>query len=165
MTELLKATDLAYRRLDEHTITIFAMTIRPPRSEDEVNEVLVTGTRLKSEENGPASIRVYGHRRIDRSGASSLSDFSRLLSQQPFSFGAGHLQSGAQFVQMRGLGFDTTLVLMNGRRVPPSANSISLNAVDINNIPLTAVKRIEVMFDSASAIYARMRSAVWSTSF
>jgi iron complex outermembrane receptor protein len=44
-------------------------------------------------------------------------------------------------------------VLINGRRVPPSANSISLNAVDLNNIPLTAVDHIEVMSDSASAIY------------
>jgi iron complex outermembrane receptor protein len=82
-----------------------------------------------------------------------VADFSRNLTQQPFAFNTGHLHSGAQFFQLRGLGFDTTLVLINGRRVPPSANSIYLNAVDTNNIPLTAVERIEVMSDSASAIY------------
>jgi iron complex outermembrane receptor protein len=54
---------------------------------------------------------------------------------------------------MRGLGVDTTLVLINGRRAPPSATSVSLNAFDLNTIPLTAVERIEVMSDSASAIY------------
>jgi iron complex outermembrane receptor protein len=54
---------------------------------------------------------------------------------------------------MRGLGVDTTLVLINGRRMPPSATSVSLNAFDLNVVPLTAVERIEVMSDSASAIY------------
>lgn len=150
---LLNDTDLSYTWQDEYTIRVFVTVVKPPRSEDNVQEVLVTGTRLPSDEDGPAPIRVYGHRRIDRYGASTVADFSRYLTQQPFAFSAGHLQSGAQFFQMRGLGFDTTLVLINGRRLPPSATSIYLNAADINNIPITAVERVEVMSDSASAIY------------
>lgn len=153
LKNLLDGSDLSYKWQDDSTVIIFATIIRPPRSEDDVQEVLVTGTRFRDEEDGPAPVRAYGHKRMDRYGVSSISDFSRYLTQQPFAFGGGHLQSGAQFFQMRGLGFDTTLVLINGRRVPPSANSISLNAVDINNIPLTAVERVEVMSDSASAIY------------
>lgn len=153
LTQLLQGSDLIFRWQDENTIRIAAIVREAPRSEDGVSTVTVTGSRLASVENGPAPVRVYGSRRIDRSGASSLADFSRNLTQQPFAFSPGHLQSGAQFFQMRGLGFDTTLVLLNGRRMPPSANSISLNAVDINNIPLTAVDRVEVMSDSASAIY------------
>lgn len=153
LTALLKDTDLSYTWQDKDTIRVFVTVVRAPRAEDNVQEVLVTGSRLRSVESGPAPVRVYGHRGIDRSGASSLADFSRNLTQQPFSFSAGHLQSGAQFFQMRGLGFDTTLVLVNGRRMPASANSLYLNAVDINNIPLTAVDRVEVMSDSASAIY------------
>jgi len=153
LVALLKDSDLSYQWQDQYTITLFAIVVKPPRSEDNVQEVLVTGTRLRSIEDGPAPVRVYSRGRIDRFGVSSVSDFTRYLTQQPYSFSSGHLQSGAQFFQMRGLGFDTTLVLINGRRVPPSANSISLNAVDINSIPLTAVDRVEVMFDSASAIY------------
>lgn len=153
LTALLKGTDLSYTWQDEYTIRVFVTIVKPPRAENNVQEVLVTGTRLPGPEDGPAPVRVYGRGGLDRSGASSLADFSRNLTQQTFAFGAGHLQSGAQFFQLRGLGFDTTLVLLNGRRVPPSANSISLNAVDVNNIPLTAVERVEVMSDSASAIY------------
>lgn len=153
LTALLQGSDLMFKWQDENTIRISAIIKEAPRSEDGVSTVTVTGSRLASVENGPAPVRVYGFRRIDRSGASSLADFSRNLTQQSFAFGPGHLHSGAQFFQMRGLGFDTTLVLLNGRRMPPSANSISLNAVDINNIPLTAVDRVEVMSDSASAIY------------
>lgn len=153
LKELLKDTDLSYDWLDKFTITLFTVVVEAPRAEDNVQEVLVTGSRLRSVEDGPAPIRVYGGGRIDRFGVSSVADLTRYLTQQPYSFSSGYLQSGAQFFQMRGLGFDTTLVLINGRRVPPSANSISLNAVDINSIPLTAVERVEVMFDSASAIY------------
>lgn len=153
LAALLKGSDLSYTWQDKDTIRVFVTVVRPPRAENDVQEVLVTGTRLPSDQDGPAPVRVYGRRRIDRSGASSVADLSRNLTQQPFGFSTGHLQSGAQFFQLRGLGFDTTLVLINGRRVPPSANSIYLNAVDINNIPLTAVERIEVMSDSASAIY------------
>src|SRR5687767_2711132 len=153
LLELLKDTDLSHKWQDSYTIIIFANVLQPPRSEDNVQEVLVTGTRIPDRDHGPAPVRVYSSGRINRSGASSLADFSRNLSQQPFTFSAGHLQTGAQFFQMRGLGFDTTLVLLNGRRMPASANSVYLNAVDINNIPLTAVERVEVMSDSASAIY------------
>lgn len=153
LTALLQGSDLMFKWQDENTIRISAIVKEAPRSEDGVSTVMVTGSRLANVDNGPAPIRVYGRGRIDRFGISSVADVTRYLTQQPYSFSAGHLQSGAQFFQMRGLGFDTTLVLINGRRVPPSANSISLNAVDINSIPLTAVDRVEVMFDSASAIY------------
>lgn len=153
LTELLKESDLSYVWQDESTIRIFLTVVQPPRSDDNINGVVVTGTRLGGADGGPAPVRVLGRGRIDRYGVSSVAEFSRYLTQQPFTFSAGHLQSGAQTFQMRGLGFDTTLVLINGRRMPPSANSISLNAVDLNSIPLTAVERIEVMSDSASAIY------------
>lgn len=153
LTALLKGTDLSYTWQDEYTIRVFVTVVKPPRSEDNVHEVLVTGTRLPDAEDGPVPVRVLGLGKIEGYGVSSVSDLSRYLTQQPFSFSGGYLQSGAQFFQMRGLGFDTTLVLINGRRVPPSANSISLNAVDMNSVPVTAVDRIEVMSDSASAIY------------
>lgn len=152
-TELLKDSDLSYAWQDEFTITIFRREVRSPRADDNVEAVVVTGTRLGGDEDKPAPVRVYGEGTIDRYGVSSVADFSRYLTQQPYTFSAGHMQSGAQAFQMRGLGFDTTLVLVNGRRMPPSANSISLNAVDLNSIPVTAVERIEVMSDSASAIY------------
>lgn len=150
---LLQDTDLSYDWQDESTITIFVTVVRPPHAEDNVQEVIVTNTRLPGELDSAAPVRAYGYETISRYGVASVSDFTRHLTQQPFSLNEGYMQSGAQFVQMRGLGYDTTLVLINGRRVPPSANSIALNAVDLNNLPIAAVDHIEVMSDSASAIY------------
>lgn len=153
LQRLLKDTDLSYAWQDEDTIKTYLKVSRPPRAEDGVREVLVTGSRLGFGEEGPAPVRVYYRESIDRLGVSSLPAVSSYFTQQPFSFGEWTQQTGAQHIQMRGLGVDTTLVLINGRRAPPSASSVSLNAFDLNSIPLTAVDRIEVMSDSASAIY------------
>lgn len=152
LTELLDGSDLTFAWQDPYTIRIYNGIVKP-RAEDDVQEVLVTGTRIRDRDGGPVPVRVLSRGRIDRYGVSSLADLSRYFTQQPFSFGEGYQPSGAQHFQMRGLGFDTTLVLINGRRAPPSANSISFNAFDLNTVPPAMVERIEVMSDSASAIY------------
>ena len=64
-----------------------------------------------------------------------------------------YLGDGTQFADLRGLGFDTTLVLINGRRTFASASALSVNAFDLNSIPLGAVERVEIVSDSTSAIY------------
>lgn len=151
LTQLLDGSGLSFQWEDEYTMRIFPALIKPLSAQN-VAEMLVTGTRISGGE-GPAPMRVFGHQRIERYGVSTLAGLTRYFTQQPFSFGDVTQQSGAQFFQLRGLGFDTTLVLINGRRTAPSANSISLNAFDLNTIPITAVDRIEVMSDSASAIY------------
>src|SRR6185437_6090175 len=54
-------------------------------------------------------------------------------------------------VNLRGLGNDATLVLINGHRVAPG--NTEGNFVDLSMIPLYAVERVEVVTDGASAIY------------
>jgi iron complex outermembrane recepter protein len=152
LEKLLAGSELTYVWQDSSTIRIYQGVVRP-ESEIGEREVLVTGTRLRGGGEGPAPVRVYGREEIDRLGVSSLSGLATYFTQQPFSFGEWGQRSAAQHFQMRGLGVDTTLVLINGRRAPPSAISVSLNAFDLNTIPITAVDRIEVMSDSASAIY------------
>ena len=153
LRQLLRETGLEYKWLDAETIRIFQGVRPPPRTEDNVAEVVVTGTRLASPDDGPTPVRVFKRKDIEHYGITSVADVARHLTQQPFAFSAGNLQSGAQFAQLRGLGADTALVLINGRRMAPSANSISLHGVDLNSIPVTAVERIEVMSDAASSIY------------
>jgi iron complex outermembrane receptor protein len=70
---------------------------------------------------------------------------------------ANSFSSGAQTVSLRGLGSAGTLVLVNGRRMTPSAyadpntgNSVVYN---LNSVPVDAIERIEVLKDGASAIY------------
>ncbi len=59
--------------------------------------------------------------------------------------------NGNSSANLRGLGANSTLVLLNGRRV--STHGAKGNAVDLNSIPLAAVQRVEVLKDGASAIY------------
>jgi len=63
--------------------------------------------------------------------------------------------NGGSSVSLRGLGADSTLILVNGRRVSvsPFAKGIDTAFVDINNIPLSAIKRVDILKDGASATY------------
>lgn len=152
LDRILDGSGLSAKWHSARTVRIYPGSVAP-HAYDHVNEVLVTGSRIGGSGEGPAPVRVYTRADIDRFGVSSLPALAGYLTQQPFSFGEWAQRSGAQHFQMRGLGVDTTLVLINGRRAPPSATSSTLNAFDLNTIPLTAVERIEVMSDSASAIY------------
>lgn len=127
------------------------------QSREEMEEVKVTGTRLwrgaGDGGDGPIPVMVLDRDDIDRSGASTVGDLLKYLPQQPYTRTDGFQTSGAQYAEMRGIGFDTTAIQINGRRLVPSASSLTNNAFDLNTIPLVAVKRIEVLPDSASAVY------------
>lgn len=122
-------------------------------SRESIDEVIVTGTRMERSGEGPAPVQVFTRREIEELGAASIPDVLRYTPQQPFTRPEYYYQNGGQYSQMRGIGIDTTLVLINGRRVVPTSNSLTLNAFDLNSIPLAAVEKIEVLSDSASAIY------------
>jgi len=152
LSKILEGSTLLAAWKGDHTVRIYPGIVVPPEGEGGQHAVEVTGSRLGGGE-GPAPIRVYDREQIERLGISSLPGLATYFPQQPFSSAEWTQRSAAQHFQMRGLGVDTTLVLINGRRAPPSATSVSLNAFDLNTVPLTAVERIEVMSDSASAIY------------
>jgi iron complex outermembrane receptor protein len=118
-----------------------------------VDEVIVTGSRIERTGEGPAPVQVFTRRMIEELGAASIPDVLRYTPQQPFTRSENYYSGGAQYSQMRGIGVDTTLILINGRRVVPTSNSLTVSAFDLNSIPLAAVDRIEVLSDSASAIY------------
>jgi iron complex outermembrane receptor protein len=118
-----------------------------------IDEVIVTGSRFERAGEGPAPVQVFNRRTIDSLGATSIPDVLRYVPQQPFNRPEHYYYNAAQYSQMRGIGVDTTLILINGRRVVPTSNSLTQNAFDLNTIPLAAVDRIEVLSDSASAIY------------
>ena len=65
--------------------------------------------------------------------------------------GAQRGNNGASSANLRGQGSAATLVLLNGRRV--AAHGLNGGAVDINQIPMAAIERVEVLKDGASAIY------------
>ena len=65
------------------------------------------------------------------------------------SIGSG--SGGASFADLRGIGADKTLVLLNGERI--ANNAVDGSAPDLNMIPFAAIDRIEVLRDGASALY------------
>jgi iron complex outermembrane recepter protein len=67
----------------------------------------------------------------------------------------GAVTGGAALANLRGLGANKTLVLLNGRRIANQAvgGSGDSSAPDLNSIPLGAIERIEVLRDGASSLY------------
>ncbi|MFZ6656782.1 TonB-dependent receptor domain-containing protein [Undibacterium sp. TJN19] len=74
-----------------------------------------------------------------------------LASNADVTSGAQRGNNGASTANLRGQGADSTLVLLNGRRV--ATHGMKGSAVDLNSIPMAAVERVEVLKDGASAIY------------
>ena len=73
----------------------------------------------------------------------------------PFTYGRGFSGATSAGISLRGLGANATLVLINGRRVSTAvlADDAQRTYVDLNQIPLEAVERVEVLKDGASSIY------------
>lgn len=121
-----------------------------------VEEVIVTGSRIARDPlstTGP--ITIVDSEAIQRSGVGTIDE---LLNQLP-SMGTTGINAndnnggqGLSFVDLRNLGSARTLVLVNGRRFVSSASGVS-SAVDMNNIPVEMIDRIEVLTDGASAVY------------
>jgi iron complex outermembrane recepter protein len=106
---------------------------------------------------------VFGADSIERSGATSLEDFFRTQLPMNAVLGGTNAQTAGSFlgatsdVNLRGLGSNQTLILVDGRRLPSINASIvgnsGFNQPDINGIPLSAIERIEVLPTTASGIY------------
>jgi iron complex outermembrane receptor protein len=116
----------------------------------------VTGSHIKQIDiKGASPVAVISREDIELSGLQSVAD---VLRQTPYnSFGSFRETSGNTFqsqslVDLRGLGSERTLVLINGRRAPASPVTGG-TGVDLNIMPLAAVERIEILKDSASAVY------------
>lgn len=124
-----------------------------------IEEVQVTGSRLiNSALDSPSPVLVINGADLVDSGITTLGEFSRYLPQNALvrsdsSSGNSPVAGSAAF-NLRGIGTDATLTLLNGRRVAPYGSSAdSAPFVDINAIPVAAIERIEVLKDGASAIY------------
>lgn len=132
----------------------------PPVSN--VDAVQVTGSRIpRSQVEGPAPISVITAEEIESAGFTSVPDVLRSMTQNggetqsQQSAGGADFSPGAQQVDLRGLGPNHTLVLVNGRRIAdfPLPFKGRSNFTDISSIPLGMIDRIEVLTGSASAIY------------
>ncbi|HEY0178632.1 MAG TPA: TonB-dependent receptor [Dokdonella sp.] len=135
----------------------------PPAAADEASTlapVVVTGSRIpRAQVEGPAPVTVIEGSSIDAGGFRSVFDVLSSVTQntglvQGEDFGSTFTPA-ANVINLRGLGPNHTLVLVNGHRVAdyPVAYNGSVNAVDLANIPSVMIDRIEILSGSASAIY------------
>ena len=130
----------------------------------DLDEVTVTGTRIRGGST-PSPVITIGSERIQQEGFSDLGEVIRSI---PQNFGGGQNPgvaagattgaagianqniTGGSSLNLRGLGPDASLTLLNGRRLSYGGFA---QTVDISAIPVEAVDRIEIVPDGASAIY------------
>lgn len=120
----------------------------------------ITGSRItRSDTESSAPVQIITRGDIEKSGLQTIADVIRSLPMDnngsiSSSFGAG-FAAGASAVSLRGLGINSTLILLNGRRLAPYglADDGQRTFTDLNSIPLDAVERVEILRDGASAIY------------
>ena len=129
-------------------------------TQTEVEDLDARGLHLagfRSGGQGCGHVRI-SHSAIARTG---LANVETLLQRLPASAGNAGGQTNAYWtgngygtaqVNLRGLGINRTLVLLNGRRVVYGGTGAN-SAVDLNTIPAALISRIDVLKDGASAIY------------
>lgn len=131
-------------------------------AEAPVAKVFVTGSNIKrSDKEGSSPVQTVSAKQIAATGANTVAE---LLHSIP-AFGSGSsvdvtdggFSRGAATASLRGLGSSSTLVLLNGRRIASSAyadpNQGKSAVYDLNSIPLSAIDRVEIFKDGASAVY------------
>ena len=133
--------------------------VEPDEDEKDIVEFgrqVVTGSRIKRIDVEQARpVVVITREDIELSGRESVAE---VLRNSPVnSFGSSREVSGSPWIgqatiDLHGIGANRTLVLLDGRRMPRSPVTAN-QAVDLNIIPLAAIDRIEILTDSASAIY------------
>lgn len=127
----------------------------------ELEEVRIIGTHVRGEQPVGEHVLSLDRDDINASPTGTVQDLLRTL---PQTFGGGPTEDTHYFsaetgtnsglgsgINLRGLGARATLVLINGKRVAPSGTEAEF--VDIEGIPLSAVERVDILPDSASALY------------
>ncbi len=124
--------------------------------DESLDEVVVTGSRIPINETGSTTpLTVLDSRDIQRSGLASL---GALLQALPFNTGSpmntnvNNGGDGSERLDLRGLGPRRTVVLLNGHRFPNGGLGGD-DSVDLSQIPLSLVSRVEVLTSGAGAIY------------
>ncbi len=121
--------------------------------------VLVTGSRiLNSNISSSSPVMTVGADEFDARGTVDTIDLINSLPQtsvgsnsQNSSFANG--ANGTSTIDLRGLGATRTLVLANGKRLPPGSPLSGGYASDVNLIPAPLVERVEIVTGGASAVY------------
>lgn len=165
---MLVGTGLTYYFTKDDTVVIKEDDSKDAKDDDrEVEEVVVTGTLLRNV-HPTSPVVTVDRAEIDRLGLSTVDDIIRSLPQNFSRLNRASSSSGGEVpgdntnygnqllgqtgADLRGLGLDSTLVLIDGRRATGSA-TFNGEMVNLSTIPAASVERVEVLLDGASALY------------
>ena len=131
------------------------LAVQPVLAEEVVHRVEITGSAVKRiAVEGALPVQTLSKAQIEQTGATTVADLvATLPSMQGFVTSAASINGGGGGVQtasVHNIGTGYTLVLLNGRRVAPYSSG---SAVNLASIPLSAVERVEILTDGASALY------------
>ena len=144
------------------TIPVESTEVAPPAAapvaEDatKLDTIEVTGSRIKRSDYETAQpILVIKREDIERTGMVSIGDILQNLPQAgaALSRAFNNGGNGATEVDLRNLGSQRVLVLVNGRRWVGGVSQFNTSGVDLNTIPISVIDSIEILKDGASAVY------------
>ncbi|PTQ13055.1 TonB-dependent receptor [Sphingomonas oleivorans] len=121
-----------------------------PASED---AIVVTGSLIQNPNLVQSSpVAVIGAQEIELRQSNVAEELLRTLPGAVPSIGSAvnNGNGGASYVNLRGLGYNRNLVLLDGARVTPAG---LVGAVDLNNIPLALIERVDILTGGASTTY------------
>lgn len=148
--------------ISEGTIFIRGREVPPQQaaSTERESDIVVTGTRIRGAQ--PATqVIIISREAMKDAGQNTLADVIRTI---PQNFGGGQNAGvglnvpenrgtsggSGSTLNLRGLGSDATLTLLNGQRL---AYNVARQSIDISTIPVIAIERLEIVADGASALY------------
>ena len=145
------------------TASVIALIATPAAAQDGNDDIVVTGSRIaKSEFTSADPIQIIDPDSAKLQGQVQLAD---ILQSTPAAQGSIQITSAlsnrvianggndVQTVSLRGLGAERTLVLINGRRAGPAGIRGSVAPFDLNVLPLSVVRQVEILKTGASSIY------------
>lgn len=128
-----------------------------------LERVEVTGSHIKrTSKEGPSPVDIISAKEIAATGAKTVLELMKTVpgmgadgfNDTPTQNG---FSRGVATASLRNLSSTSTLVLLNGRRMTPAAyanpNNGTSTLYDLNTIPLSAIERVEILKDGASAVY------------
>ena len=154
--KILKLTTLALSMMYFSTGYSFAAEEPEENEVTKVKKVVVTGSSIKGvAAQSTSPITIIKGEDLAEMGVTNVEEALTRVSANQAGFSTaenvGASSTTGSAANLRGLGIDKTLILLNGRRVAPSA--FSTYATNLNIIPMAMIDRIEVLRDGASAIY------------
>ena len=149
------AASSSYSETDSNSTSLEEISVRG------IPEVLVEGARVlnadvaRSRDDIQPYV-IFDAETIERSGATSVEEFFR--QRLPMNTTGGTLQQNgavgnSSSINLRGLGTNQTLILVDGKRQSNTSFGGTLLQSDINNIPLSSIERIEILPTTASGLF------------